>query len=77
MVLARMPLVRATMRKSGLRRAATASCTLAAISSAGIMCSSPTWWCARLGTSWSSISMAAKPAASLMPIVRCMCIGSP
>jgi hypothetical protein len=41
MVLARIALVLATMRKSGLRRAATASCTLAAISSIGIMCSIP------------------------------------
>ena len=76
-MLARTALVRPMMRKSGLRRAATAVATLAAISSTGIMCSIPMWWCARFGTSWSSISMAAKPAASLMPIVRCMCIGSP
>ena len=77
MVLARIALVRATIRRSGLRRAATAASTLAAISSAGIMCSMPAWWCARFGTSWSSISMAGKPAASLMPMVRCMCMGSP
>ena len=77
MVLARIAFVRAMIRKSGLRRAATASFTLAAISATGIMCSIPAWWWARLGTSWSSISIAWKPAASLMPIVRCMCIGSP
>ena len=76
-MLARIPLVRAMMRKSGLRRAATAASTFAAISSGGIMCSIPAWWCARFGTSLSSISMPAKPAASLMPMVRCMCIGSP
>jgi hypothetical protein len=77
MSLARTAFVRPTMRNSGLRRAATASLTLAAISSIGIMCSMPTWWCARLGTSWSSISIAEKPAASAMPTVRCMCMGSP
>ena len=37
----------------------------------------PMWWWARLGMSWSSISIAAKPAASAIGIVRCMCIGSP
>jgi hypothetical protein len=41
MLLARIALVRAMMRNSGRRRAATASFTLAAISSAGIMCSIP------------------------------------
>ena len=41
MLLARIAFVRATIRKSGLRRAATASFTLAAMSSIGIMCSTP------------------------------------
>ena len=41
MLLARTALVRATIKKSGLRRAATASFTLAAINSIGIMCSIP------------------------------------
>ena len=40
-VLARTALVRPMTRKSGLRRAATAVPTLAAISSTGIMCSMP------------------------------------
>jgi hypothetical protein len=42
MVLARTALVRPMIRNSGLRRAATASRTLAAMSSTGIMCSMPT-----------------------------------
>jgi hypothetical protein len=41
MLLARTALVRPMMRKSGLRRAATASLILAAISGSGIMCSMP------------------------------------
>ena len=41
MLLARTALVRATMSRSGLRRAAAAAWTLAAISSIGIMCSIP------------------------------------
>ena len=77
MLEARTALVRATMSRSSLRLARTASSTFAAMISFSTMCSRPTWWWARFGSHWSSISMAWKPAASLMAMVRRMCIGSP
>jgi len=55
--------VRAMMKVSGLRRAAAAARSLAAITWASIT-SLPAMWPQRLGARWSSMKIAATPIAS-------------
>src|SRR5882757_3586374 len=71
-----MASVRATISRSGSRRASTAALILATISAAG-MTALPSKWPQRLGNTWSSIWIASAPARPRSLTVRTMFMALP